>query len=328
MGKLQLNKCWPEDCITTMTTHMPANCIDLVITSPPYFGCRVYGNETLGREESPRDYITHLVDVAQHVKRVLKPGGTFYLNVGDVYFGSKGFSRNAGTWARKTDHHYKEHKICKPDGKYIQHKQLLLLPSRIAIAMQDDGWILRNDIIWEKTNPLPASARDRRLPCYEHVFHFVKSRKYFYSENTAKKISSNRDVFRTGLKPFGKHPAAFTAALIEPLVLTSSRKGGIVYDPFMGSGTTAVVASVHKRKWIGSEINEEYVKLVYENVKGKTPPPETIDVDVEVENIELEAVDESVAEELTMSGSSVSQNTQPEPHVAELYQKIAGNSYE
>lgn len=269
----------------TMRDRLPPDCIDLVITSPPYFGCRQYGNETLGREENPRDYVKNLADIMSYVKRILKPTGSFYLNIGDVYFGSKGFSRNEGTWARKTDHHYKEHKICKPDGKYIQHKQLLLLPSRIAIAMQDDGWILRNDIIWEKTNPLPASARDRRLPCYEHIFHFVKSRKYMFKEAVSKKIQSHRDVFRTGLKPFGKHPAAFTAAVIEPLILTSSRKGSIIYDPFMGSGTTAVVAEANKREWIGSEINPDYIKLCYENVKNKTVMEE-IDVEVNIEDDE------------------------------------------
>jgi len=130
--------------------ELPDESIDLIITSPPYFGCRVYGNETLGREENPLEYVKAIFDFTVQFKRVLKPSGSLYLNVGDVYFGTKGFSRNQGKYKRKTDHHYKDHKIVKPDGKYIQDKQLLLLPHRIAIKMQDYGWGLRNDIVWEK----------------------------------------------------------------------------------------------------------------------------------------------------------------------------------
>lgn len=250
--------------------HMPDDFVNLVITSPPYFGCRQYGNETLGREANPRDYISNLAAIMHEVKRILHPKGSFFLNIGDVYFGSKGFSRNKGTWERKTDQHYKEHKICKPDGKYIQHKQLLLLPTRVAAMMQDDGWILRNDIIWEKTNPLPASARDRRLPCYEHVFHFVKSRKYYFSAPMSKKLGSHRDFFRLGTRPFKDHPAAFAEALIEPLVRISSQKGNLVYDPFMGSGTTAVVAKKWGRKYVGSEVSGDYIKICEKNISEGT----------------------------------------------------------
>ena len=160
--------------------QLPNNCIPLVITSPPYFGCRVYGNETLGREENPLNYIDKLLLFTEEIKRVLAIDGSFYLNIGDIYFGTKGFSRNKGKYARKTDTHYKEHKVVKPDGKYLQYKQLLMIPERVAIGMQQQGWILRNKIIWEKPNPVPSYSPDRRYPVYEHFFHFVKSKKYFF----------------------------------------------------------------------------------------------------------------------------------------------------
>ena len=153
---------------------IPSSSIHLIITSPPYFGCRIYGNETLGREESPLDYVNNLLKFTIELKRVLHKEGSFYLNIGDVYFGTKGFIRNKGRYARKTDIHYKEHKIVKPDSKYLQYKQLLMLPERVAIGMQEQGWILRNKIIWEKPNPVPSYSPDRQYPVYEHFVPFYE----------------------------------------------------------------------------------------------------------------------------------------------------------
>tara|TARA_B100000315_G_C14272416_1_gene449256 strand:- start:62 stop:655 length:594 start_codon:yes stop_codon:yes gene_type:complete len=190
--------------------------------------------------------------------------------MGDVYFGTKGFSRNAGKYKRKTDHHYKDHKITKPDKKWIQHKQLLMIPPRVAIALQEQGWVLRNNIIWEKANPLPAFSKDRRLPCYEYVFHFVRNKKYYFDYPLAKELSHHRDVIKTTVKPFGEHPASFNEELISPLIETTCPIGGIVYDPFMGSGTTACIAKKLNRNFIGSEINAEYHKLSLNNL-AQTP---------------------------------------------------------
>lgn len=118
---------------------LPDNSIDLILTSPPYFGARVYGNETLGREEDPQGYVKNLLKFIFKFMRVLKKEGSFYLNIGDMYFGTKGFIRNKGKYARKTDKHYKKYKVVKPNGKYLQYKQLLMLPERIAIGMQEAG---------------------------------------------------------------------------------------------------------------------------------------------------------------------------------------------
>lgn len=220
--------------------NLSSNSINLIITSPPYFGCRVYGNETLGREANPLDFVKNLLKFAEELKRILHKEGSFYLNIGDVYFGTKGFSRNKGRYARKTDKHYKEHKIVKSDGKYLQYKQLLMLPERVAIGMQEQGWILRNKIIWEKPNPVPSYSPDRRYPVYEHIFHFVKSRKYFFDLEIAKKLNNHRDIYRNGIEPFREHQASYPVSLIKPLILTTSKIDNIVLDPFMGSETTAV----------------------------------------------------------------------------------------
>ncbi len=261
---IEKNKIYTEDCAETMV-RMDADSINLVVTSPPYFGCRQYGDETLGREEDPREYVKNMVEIADHIKRVLHPQGSFYFNIGDVYFGTKGFSRNKGRFARKTDHHYKEHKVVKPDKLYLQHKQLLMLPARVTIAMQDRGWILRNNIIWEKSNPIPSYSPDRRMPCYEYVMHFVKDPKYYFNWDKAKELNSHRDLFRTSVKPFKNHPAAFTEEVIGPLIATTSQPGNLIYDPFMGSGTTAIVALKHGCDYIGSEINSDYVEICMKN---------------------------------------------------------------
>lgn len=247
--------------------NLPDNSINLIVTSPPYFGCRVYGNETLGREESPIEYINNILNFTLELKRVLNRHGSFYLNIGDVYFGSKGFVRNKGKYSRKTDIHYKFHKITKPNGKYLQYKQLLMLPERIAIGMQEQGWILRNKIIWEKLNPVPSYSPDRRYPVYEDVFHFVKSKKYFFDLNLAKKLKHHRDVVKTRVMPFKEHQASFPFELVEPLILITSKIGDIVLDPFIGSGTIAVASLQLKRSFIGFEINEEYCKIATKNIE-------------------------------------------------------------
>ncbi len=238
--------------------NIPDNYIHLILTSPPYFGARVYGNETLGREADPREYIKNLLEFTLEFKRVLHKEGSFYLNIGDIYFGTKGFSRNKGRYARKTDKHYKEHKIVKPQGNYLQHKQLLMLPERLAIGMQEQGWILRNKIIWDKLNPVPSYSPDRRYPVYEHFFHFVKSKKYYFNLDKAKELNHHRDIVKNGIEPFKKHQATFPLSLIKPFILTTTREKDLVFDPFMGSGTTALACIELNRYYLGFEINKEY----------------------------------------------------------------------
>lgn len=260
------NKIFLESCEETIN-RLPEQSVDLILTSPPYFGCRVYGDETLGREEHPGEFVANIVDIFDSTKRILKDTGSLYLNMGDVYFGTKGFSRNKGKWKRKTYQHYKDHKIAKPDKKWLQHKQLLMIPPRVVASLQDRGWVLRNSIIWEKANPLPAYSKDRRLPCYEYIFHFVKSKKYYFDYPRAKELSHHRDVIKTAVKPFKNHPASFSEELISPLIETTCPVDGLVYDPFMGSGTTAWVAKKLNRNYLGSELNEEYYNLCLENLK-------------------------------------------------------------
>jgi len=244
------------------------NSIDLVITSPPYFGCRKYSDneEEFGKEENPKTYIKNIVKVIHKLRKPLKETGSVYLNVGDIYFGTKGYSRCTGDYVRKASSQYENHNIVKEDGKYLQHKQRLMLPERIAIALQDKGWVLRNNIIWEKPNPMPSFSKDRRIPVYENIFHFVKNKKYFFDYDRAKELGHHRDVIRCSIEPYGNHIATFPEKLIVPFVETTSRAGDVVLDPFFGSGTVGKVAKDLNRKFVGIELNYEYCLLAKERI--------------------------------------------------------------
>lgn len=248
--------------------YFPDESVDLIFTSPPYFGCRKYGDKDneLGREKSPLDYIENMLGFCMELKRILKRSGSFYLNIGDVYFGTKGFSRNQGKFARRTDDHYESHDIVAEDGKYLQYKQLLLLPYRIAMGMQMQGWIVRNMIVWDKLNPIPSFSPDRRLPVYETVIHVVKSKKYFFDYDLAKRLEHHRDIVRCGIEPYKNHEATFPEKFVFPFLMTTSKEEDLVLDPFVGSGTVPYVAKKNNRNYIGIDLLEENCKEAEERI--------------------------------------------------------------
>jgi DNA modification methylase len=175
-----LNQILQGDWIEVLKA-MKDESIDMVMTSPPYWGLRDYGVEgQLGLEEHPNEYIKKLTKGFREVKRVLKKSGSVYLNMGDTYFSTSAGSGGATKKQSTNKGSFFNVRTFKPDGTWLQPKQLMLMPSRVAIAMQEDGWVLRNDIIWHKPNPMPSSVKDRLNTTFEHVFHFVKARKYYY----------------------------------------------------------------------------------------------------------------------------------------------------
>ncbi len=169
---------------------IPDESVDCVVTSPPYYGLRDYGCEDqIGLEESPRKYIDRLVDVFRDIRRVLKPEGTVWVVIGDSYAGSgKGaamYPENGAKYKQGTNHGSvgveKIARIPKTfDNGRIKEKDLLEIPWMFAFAMREDGWYLRQDIIWAKPNPMPESVRDRCTRSHEYIFLFSKSRRYFY----------------------------------------------------------------------------------------------------------------------------------------------------
>lgn len=236
------------------------------VTSPPYYGLRDYGHEgQIGLEETPEEYIAAMVEVFRCVRDVLADDGTVWLNIGDSY------------------------------GK---EKQLLGVPWRLALALQSDGWVLRQDIVWHKPNPMPESVQDRCTKAHEYIFLLSKSQKYYYdaeaikepansksegirfggnkygdsndpkhatkSGNVSKEYdkANKRSVWTVTTKSYeGAHFAVFPEELIEPCIMAGAPAGGVVLDPFMGSGTTAQVAQHLGRKYLGCELNATYKPL-------------------------------------------------------------------
>ena len=275
------------------------------VTSPPYFGLRDYGHEgQIGLEETPEQYIAAMVEVFRCVWDVLEDDGTLWLNIGDSYAtGTKADrqqSTNPGVGANRPEAQNSVGRIGNPSG--CKTKDLIGIPWMLAFALRADGWYLRQDIIWHKPNPMPESVRDRCTKAHEYIFLMSKSQKYYYDADSIKdpvkqdwgtrdrtdgkyhnegsglqphsgleksyEMANKRSVWTVNTKPYkGAHFAVFPQELIEPCILAGAPEGGIVLDPFMGSGTTAQVAQNLGRAYLGCELNAEYAPLQAERTK-------------------------------------------------------------
>lgn len=316
---------------------MPSGSVHTCVTSPPYFGLRDYGAAgQIGLEETPEQYTAKLVEVFREVRRVLRDDGTLWLNLGDSY---------AGSWGAQSREHAGKHapnvsalsanqvKAAQKRTRTgaadrtpgLKPKDLIGIPWRVAFALQADGWYLRQDIIWNKPNPMPRPDTDRCVTAHEYIFLLSKSRRYYFdhkaiqepaTQSTVKRISqptlasqkgsergnggaksngpmkaviskqdavgkrgyvgfneryfskdsapmrNKRSVWTVTTKPFkGAHFATFPQDLIEPCILAGCPEGGVVLDPFGGSGTTGLVSRRHRRNAILCELNPEYVQI-------------------------------------------------------------------
>lgn len=275
---------------------LPSGSVQTIVTSPPYFGLRDYGVDgQIGLEQTPQEYVAALVAVFREARRVLRDDGTLWLNLGDSYSADRGY--------QVPDN---KHKDVGNNGSMsskligLPSKNLIGIPWRTAFALQDDGWILRSDIIWAKPNPMPESVTDRPTKAHEYIFLFAKSPRYYYDaeavaepsiypgdnraarRDTRKLIDpkcidngsrlrtgqptgltrNRRTVWNVATHPFkGAHFATFPPKLIEPCILAGCPAGGVVLDPFFGSGTTGAVAIEHGRHYVGIELNAEYIDI-------------------------------------------------------------------
>lgn len=258
------------------------NSVDLCITSPPYWNLRDYGVEgQIGLEVDVKLYIKKLVDVFREVKRVLKDTGTLWVNIGDSYAGSR--KGPAGNLSKKNNQqHLGELKTgIIPEG--MKYKDLVGVPWALAFALRDDGWYLRQDVIWAKPNPMPESVKDRTTKSHEYVFLLSKKPTYYFDHEAIKEPAikflgtpkekpkakrSKRDVWIINIQPYREaHFATMPEALVEPCVLAGSKEGDVVLDPFCGSGTVGVVALRNKRNFIGIELNPEYADIANKRIK-------------------------------------------------------------
>ena len=249
----------------------------MCVTSPPYYGLRDYGGEDcqIGQEESPEEYIQRLVEVFREVRNNLTEDGTLWLNIGDSYYNyrkdgcipKQTFASNRQDLPKTTPRRSNKH-------KGLKDKDLIGIPWMLAFALRADGWYLRQDIIWSKPNPMPESVRDRCTKSHEYIFLLSKSKNYYFDVDSIRVINSNGNQFKrktsvwdVKLKPYkDAHFAVYPPELIEPCIKAGSKEGDIVLDPFMGSGTTAMVAKILNRDYIGCELHEKYGELIKDRV--------------------------------------------------------------
>lgn len=243
---------------------LPEASVDCIVTSPPYYGQRDYGvKKQIGLEKHPQQYVDRLVSVFRAAKRVLKPTGSLWVNLGDTYWSGRGK-------ACGTDKKQKNRRFLRPQDRsgprpLCAPKQLLLIPHRFAIAMQEEGWIVRNDNVWYKVNPTPDPVDDRSASVHEYVFHFVLRRHYYYNME-AVAIPTNGSG-NTKAPPsvwmiptatnFKKHIAVFPERLVNIPIMSTLPSNGVLLDPFCGSGTALsyAVAQGKRRKAIGIDVD-------------------------------------------------------------------------
>ncbi len=219
-----------------------------------------------------------LVSILREVRRVLRNDGVLWLNLGDSYAGS-GKGGQPAMYSQHWQPTYAHRGTVYPG---LAAKQLLGIPWRAALALQADGWYLRSDVIWHKSNCVPESVMDRPTRSHEYVFLFSKQRHYYYDKlaiqepNVQRGHQEGKEIRReknrrsvwsipTQARPFA-HCATMSERLAELCMLAGSRPGDLVCDPFMGVGTTALVAFQHGRDYLGIEINPEYICLANERL--------------------------------------------------------------
>ncbi|MGE0229243.1 MAG: site-specific DNA-methyltransferase [Dehalococcoidia bacterium] len=241
--------------------------VDCIVTSPPFYGQRDYGVEgQIGLELRPQLYIDHLMDVFALCWNVLRDTGSLWVNLGDTYWSGKGAHKSSEL--KQTARRFGIRPQDLPgDGRWARPKQLLLLPHRFAIAMQDDGWLVRNDNVWVKPNPIPDQVRDRCSMSHEYVFHFTKSRWYYFDRHAVgRRTPTGRTLppLDTWILPpargTGTHRASFSEELVATPILATTPPSGIVLDPFNGIGTSTSFARKHGFRSIGIDIKPDYCR--------------------------------------------------------------------
>lgn len=241
---------------------LPADSFNVAVTSPPYFWARDYGYEgQIGHEDELDEFINSLADTFDEVKRTLHPDGVFFVNIGDTYYSGNG--QPHGTDPRSPSRHFMRTKLRAVDrsGWGIPKKSLLGVPWKLAFEMQNRGWTLRSDIIWNRENAFSEpTARDRPHRQYEHIFMFTKSRFYSFDRSAL----PEEDVWTIPIQRSVRinHNAAFPSELVKRCVEAASPVGGKVLDPFVGSGTTLDVASRLGRHVVGIDMSPDYIKQV------------------------------------------------------------------
>ena len=258
-------------------------------------------DEQIGIEDTPEEFINRLANVFDEVKRVLKDDGTLWINIGDSYARQGGDSTGKGRHWDGRDNNPTTGGNNYASDMGLKPKDLIGIPWMLAFELRKRGWYLRQDIIWQKPNPMPESVTDRCTKSHEYIFLLSKSQKYYFDSNAIKvksvypndkrrplgsngawemdgreqgengggkpyehdtEYANKRDVWTVVTKPYNEaHFATFPEELIIPCIKAGSKEGGVVLDPFFGAGTTGVVSLKLNRSFIGFEINEKYLEI-------------------------------------------------------------------
>jgi len=244
---------------------LPAESIQTVVTSPPYWSLRDYDvDRQIGCGELLTDYIAEIVETFEELGRVLRSDGTVWLNIGDAYT-----SGNRRYRAPDKKNRARAMSIRPPTPDGLKPKDLIGLPWRLAFALQDAGWWLRSEVIWNKPNAHPESVRDRPTKAHETVFLLSKSQDYFYDVDAVRGPNTRRlrttwdiptEPRKRVVENRDDHPAIMPATLAERCIALTSRSGDAVLDPYAGSGTTLVAAQQMKRRWVGVELKPAFIK--------------------------------------------------------------------
>ena len=285
------------DCRDTLTQFDEK--ARMCVTSPPYYGLRDYGGEDqqIGLEQTPEDYVQELVNTFRLVRDVLKDDGTLWLNIGDSYYNYRSDGNYPKQSVSKTKQDLPDKTPVRGNKfKNLKSKDLIGIPWMLAFALRNDGWYLRQDIIWHKPNPMPESVKDRCTKSHEYIFLLSKSKNYYYDNEAIKEpaqdwgtrdrskgkyhnkgtglaphsgleksypTKNKRSVWSVTNKPYkGSHFATFPRDLIVPCIKAGSKRGDVILDPFMGSGTTAMVSKELGRFYLGCELHEDYGNLI------------------------------------------------------------------
>lgn len=260
------------DCREVLS-QMPSSSVHCCVTSPPYWGLRDYGSDSqIGLEDDPRAFVEELVNVFREVRRVLRDDGVLWLNLGDSYAGNNSRASQNGRAGFGTP----REGVFARTGEGLKTKDLVGIPWEVALALRNDGWYLRQDIIWHKPNPLPESVKDRCTKAHEYIFLLSKNQTYYFDYEAIREpavgstddgLKNKRSVWTVPVRPYkGSHFATFPPELIRPCILAGAPIGGVVLDPFGGSGTTVAVAIEESRQGIAIELNDSYLPLIEKRI--------------------------------------------------------------
>jgi site-specific DNA-methyltransferase (cytosine-N4-specific) len=274
-----------EECLTALQ-NMNSDTVDCCVTSPPYYFCRDYGDDRqIGLEASPVDFVVQLTNVFREVRRVLKPTGTLWLNIGDNYCTRRAIridgKRTVAKGGEMTSWAESSRNGRTISGSQfrnlkIKEKDLFLVPHDLAQALRSDGWYIRGIFHWIKTTIVPERERDGPSDAVEYVFFCTKSDTgYVYNNDVLREQGSDgegrphRNVWEIGPSSFrSAHTATMPEELAARCILTGSNEGGLVLDPFGGAGTTAAVAAEYGRNCDLIELNSDYGQIAASRVRS------------------------------------------------------------